>query len=291
MTFKTVVQSLSSTETDEGDGAIVRRSIGTPELKHLDPILMLDEFKVKPPAGFPDHPHRGFETVSYVLKGTGQHEDFCGHKGALNSGDVQWMTAGRGIVHCEMPQGTEEAHGLQLWVNLAKKDKMIEPAYQEMLDKDIPRTTKDGATVKVLAGEAFGLKSPVYTRTPTMYLDFKMKKGSCVKQAIPAGWNSFVYVLSGTAQFGNPDKPTKGVTHDTLVFSQDGEFVQVSNMESETCHFVLIGGQPLNEPIAQYGPFVMNTDEEIEQALLDYKLGQNGFENAKTWKSEYLKNG
>lgn len=291
MTSKTVTQCVPSVETDEGDGAIVRRSIGRPELKHLDPILMLDEFKVKPPAGFPDHPHRGFETVSYVLKGTGQHEDFCGHKGALNSGDVQWMTAGRGIVHCEMPQGTDEAHGLQLWVNLAKKDKMIDPAYQEMLDKDIPRSAKDGTTIKVIAGEAFGEKSPVYTRTPTMYLDFKMKKGSCVKQPIPAGWNSFVYVLSGSAQFGNPDNPIKGDSYDTLVLSKDGEHIQVSNEESDMCHFVLIGGQPLNEPIAQYGPFVMNTEEEIKQALLDYELGQNGFENAKTWKSEYLKNG
>ncbi|XP_063414745.1 pirin-like isoform X2 [Mytilus trossulus] len=252
---------------------------------------MLDEFKVKPPAGFPDHPHRGFETVSYVLKGTGQHEDFCGHKGALNSGDVQWMTCGRGIVHCEMPQGTDEAHGLQLWVNLAKKNKMIEPAYQELLDKDIPRSTENGTTIKVIAGKAFGKTSPMYTRTPTMYLDFKMQKGSSVDQPIPTGWNSFIYVLSGSAHFGNSDKPTPGKPYDTLVLSEEGDFIHISNLESDTCHFVLIGGQPLNEPVAQYGPFVMNTDEEIEQALLDYKLGQNGFENAKTWKSEYLKNG
>lgn len=291
MASKTVVQTVASVEHDEGEGAVVRRSIGMPELKHLDPFLMLDEFKVKPPAGFPDHPHRGFETVSYILQGTGQHEDFCGNKGSLTSGDVQWMTAGKGIVHCEMPQGTEEAHGLQLWVNLAKKDKMIDPAYQELLDNDIPRSNKDGVTVKVIAGETSGVKSSIYTRTPTMYLDFQMKKGSSFDQPIPAGWNSFVYVLSGSAQFGGTDKPTVAKPYDTLVLSEEGDAIHIFNPESDTCHFVLIGGLPLNEPIAQYGPFVMNTEEEIQQALLDYKMGQNGFENAKTWKSEYSKNG
>merc|ERR550532_1230595 len=140
---RTVTKTVLSKWQDEGVGARVRRSVGRSELKNLDPFLMLDEFQGQAPAGFPDHPHRGFETVSYMIDGKFRHEDFCGHSGIINSGDIQWMTAGRGIVHCEMPYGDGVAHGLQLWVNLAKKDKMCEPAYQELLDKDIPKTKKD----------------------------------------------------------------------------------------------------------------------------------------------------
>ncbi|KAJ8297493.1 hypothetical protein KUTeg_024024 [Tegillarca granosa] len=220
---KTVTKQVLSKEQDEGVGARVRRSIGRHELQNLDPFLLLDEFKGKAPAGFPDHPHRGFETVSYLLNGQFRHEDFCGHKGILGPGDLQWMTAGRGIVHCEMPYGDEVSHGLQLWVNLAKKDKMIQPAYQELLDKDIPRTTKDGVTVKVIAGESFGIQ---------------MEPGSKLFQPIPTGWTSFIYILAGTAVFG---------------------------------------------------PFVMNTQEEIQQAMVDFRSGKNGFENANKWQSEAAK--
>lgn len=269
----------------EGRGARVRRSIGRPELKNLDPFLLLDEFQGSAPAGFPDHPHRGFETVSYLLGGSFRHEDFCGHTGIINAGDLQWMTAGRGIVHCEMPYGDTTSHGLQLWVNLAKKDKMVKPAYQELLSKDIPVVKKDGVQVKIIAGESMGVKSPVYTRTPTMYLDFTLDPGSRMTQAIPSGWTAFAYVLSGVAKFGPADKQHTGEAHYTLVFSEDGNGVDIINSGSEACHFVLLAGQPLNEPVVQHGPFVMNTREEVEQAFQDYSAGKNGFENATSWKS------
>ncbi|XP_060065280.1 pirin-like [Ylistrum balloti] len=290
MSVKTVKQDVYAEEQKEDIGAVVRRSIGMPGVDYLDPFLMLDEFYITPPAGFPDHPHRGFETVSYVLQGAGMHEDCCGHKGTLHAGDVQWMTAGRGIVHCEMPSGTEEVHGLQLWVNLASKDKMIDPAYQELQDKDIPRNTKDNTTVKVIAGESQGVKSPMLTRTQTVYLDFKMQKDGKLVQPIKKGWNSFVYVLSGKALFGPEGNQTEGCPHHALILNDEGENLVAVNKGPEECHFVLIGGQPLGEPVATHGPFVMNTEEEIQQAILDYKLKQKGFEVAKTWKSDYLTN-
>lgn len=289
VTMSRVIEKVvESREQSEGMGAKVRRSIGSSQLRNLDPFLLLDEFKVKKPAGFPDHPHRGFETVTYMLDGSFRHEDFCGHKGIINPGDLQWMTAGRGILHCEMPEGEGLAHGLQLWVNLAKKNKMTEPAYQELLDKDIPRTTKDGVTVKAIAGESLGIKSPVYTRTPTMYLDFKLAKGATLNQTVPEGWNGFVYVLSGSALFGPKDKAKKGPAHHTLVLGP-GNILEVNNNSDEMCHFVLIAGQPHNEPIVQYGPFVMNEEKEIQEAINDYRSGRNGFEKARNWQSSAVK--
>ncbi|KAJ6680402.1 PIRIN-LIKE PROTEIN [Salix purpurea] len=175
----------------EGDGAVVRRGIGRSEQKFLDPFLMLDDFSVSPPAGFPDHPHRGFETVTYMLQGGITHQDFAGRKGTIHTGDVQWMTAGRGIIHSEMPAGEGAQTGLQLWINLSSKDKMIEPRYQELLSDDIKRAEKDGAEVRIIAGESMGVQSPVYTRTPTMYLDFTLKPRAQVHQNIPESWNGF----------------------------------------------------------------------------------------------------
>uniref|UniRef100_A0A5F9D0J9 Pirin n=1 Tax=Oryctolagus cuniculus TaxID=9986 RepID=A0A5F9D0J9_RABIT len=185
---KKVTFSVLSWEQPEGVGARVRRSIGRPELKNLDPFLLLDEFKGGRPGGFPDHPHRGFETVSYLLEGGSMaHEDFCGHFGTLNPGDLQWMTAGRGILHAEMPCSEEPAHGLQLWVNLRSSEKMVEPQYQELKNEDIPKPSKDGVTVAVISGEALGIKSKVFTRTPTLYLDFKLDQGAKHSQPIPEG--------------------------------------------------------------------------------------------------------
>ncbi|XP_078683790.1 pirin-like isoform X2 [Branchiostoma floridae x Branchiostoma belcheri] len=281
---RTIVKGFESVEQDEGVGARVRRSVGRPELKSLDPFLMLDEFKVSKPAGFPDHPHRGFETATYMLSGTTRHEDFMGHQGRIGPGDLQWMTAGRGIVHCEMPGDDTESHGLQLWINLKKADKMIEPAYQELLSKDVPKPSKDGVTVAVIAGESLGVKSQVYTRTPTMYLDFKLEPGAKYTQAVPEGWNGFVYVLSGYVHLGPEDKQTVGKPHHTMVMS-DGEGLTLENKGPEKVHCVLIAGEPINEPVYQYGPFVMNSQEEIRQAIDDYRHGRNGFENAPSWNS------
>jgi len=262
-----VTQVVPAIETQDGDGARVKRSIGTGKLSNVDPFLMLDEFFVTPPAGFPDHPLRGFDTVTYMLDGAFTHKDNQGHEGTINAGDLQWMTAGRGIIHSEMP-GTEGVnHGLQLWVNLAAEHKMTEPQYQELLSKDVPEVTKDGVTVRIIAGESCGVKASVYTRTPTMYLDVKMAKGTDFVQQIPSSYRGFVYVIKGSGTFGG----TKATAAHTLVLSQG---TQLSVHADEEVHYVILGGKPIGEPVARYGPFVMNTKEEIRQAIVDYQTGR-----------------
>uniref|UniRef100_A0A8C8SJE2 Pirin n=1 Tax=Pelusios castaneus TaxID=367368 RepID=A0A8C8SJE2_9SAUR len=256
------------------------------QLKNLDPFLLLDEFKGGKPAGFPDHPHRGFETVTYLLDGGSMaHEDFCGHAGKLDPGDLQWMTAGRGIVHAEMLCSEEPAHALQLWVNLKSSEKMVEPQYQELKNKDIPKPSKNGVTVSVISGEALGVKSKVFTRTPTLYLDFKLDKGAKHIQPVPKGWTSFIYTLSGNLYVGSNDAQQKIEPHHTAMLD-DGDCVQLENKDPERNHFVLIAGEPIKESVVQYGPFVMNTQEEIKQAIDDYKNAKAGFERAATWKSK-----
>jgi len=259
-------------------------ALGEANSNRLIRFLLLDEFKVAPPAGFPDHPHRGFETVTYMLHGSFSHEDFCGHKGIINAGDLQWMTAGKAIVHCEIPM-TENAHGLQLWVNLSSKDKMIEPKYQELLDKDIPKANLDGISVNVIAGESCGITSPVYTRTPTMYLDVSMEPNKTFEQVVPEEYNGFVYTLEGSAQFGQDGLIADA--HHTLVLGP-GSVLPIRTTDSKA-RFVIIAGKPLNEPVFQYGPFVMNTRQEIMQATSDFQSGTNGFENARGWSSDYVK--
>ncbi|KOM51978.1 hypothetical protein LR48_Vigan09g063700 [Vigna angularis] len=268
----------------EGVGAVVRRSIGRFELKYFDPFLMLDEFSVTAPAGFPDHPHRGFETVTYMLQGAITHEDFEGHKGTIEAGDLQWMTAGRGIVHSEMPvaQGTQK--GLQLWINLASKYKMIEPRYQEVLSKDIAEAEDDGVKVRVIAGESLGIKSPIYTMTPTMFLDFSLKPGGHLQQPIPETWNAFVYILEGEGIFGNMKSQPSNSHHILLLGHGDG--LEAWNKSSKLLRFILVGGEPLGEPLVQFGPFVMNTQEEIDQTINDFENFANGFEKARDWRSE-----
>uniref|UniRef100_A0ACD5X6M9 Uncharacterized protein n=1 Tax=Avena sativa TaxID=4498 RepID=A0ACD5X6M9_AVESA len=281
---RAVVKKLLSEAQSEGQGATVRRSIGRHELRNLDPFLMLDEFSVSKPAGFPDHPHRGFETVTYMLEGAFTHQDFSGHKGTIRTGDVQWMTAGRGIVHSEMPASDGVQKGLQLWINLASKDKMIEPRYQELQSKDISYAEKDGVEVRIIAGEAFGVRSPVYTRTPTMYMDFTMQPGSQLHQPIPAGWNAFVYIIEGEGSFGRKNA-APATAHHCLVLGTDGDGLSVWNKSGAPLRFALAAGQPLNEPVVQQGPFVMNTRAEIQQAMEDYYYGRNGFEKARQWSS------
>ncbi|XP_064985209.1 pirin-like protein [Musa acuminata AAA Group] len=279
-----VAKKVLARSQQEGVGASVRRSIGSGALRNLDPFLMLDEFSVSAPAGFPDHPHRGFETVTYMLQGASTHQDFAGHKGTIRAGDLQWMTAGRGIIHSEMPADEGENTGLQLWINLSAKDKMMAPRYQELQSKDISRVEKDGVDVRIIAGESFGVRSPVYTQTPTMYLDFTLQPGAQVHQRVPEDWNAFVYILEGEGVFGDP-KASPATSHHTLVLSP-GDGLSVWNRSAKPLRFVLIGGQPLNEPIVQYGPFVMTTQAEIQKAIEDYHYCKNGFENARHWRSQ-----
>ncbi|XP_053472852.1 pirin isoform X1 [Ictalurus furcatus] len=294
---RNVSKVVLSKEQSEGVGARVQRSIGRKELKNLDPFLMLDEFCVRKPAGFPDHPHRGFETVTYLLSGASAHEDFCGHCGTLEAGDLQWMTAGRGVVHAEMPLSDEPMRGLQLWVNLRKADKMVEPQYQELKNSQIPKPSIDGVTVAVISGEALGVKvgikhpqrplnhSKIYTRTPTVYLDFRLSEGAKHVQPIPLGWTAFIYTLSGIVHTGPEEAQKEVEPHHTVVF-EDGDCIQVENKAVEVAHFVLIAGEPIKEPVVQHGPFVMNSEEEIEQTITDYRTCTNGFERAKHWQSK-----
>ncbi|PIA38358.1 hypothetical protein AQUCO_02800206v1 [Aquilegia coerulea] len=279
-----VVKKFLAKPQYEGEGAVVRRTIGRPELKYFDPFLLLDEFSISAPAGFPDHPHRGFETVTYMLEGAVTHEDFQGHKGTIHEGDMQWMTAGKGIVHSEMPaaQGTQK--GLQLWLNLSSKHKMMEPRYQELQSKDIAEVARDGVKVRVIAGEALGTQSPIYTRTPTMYLDFTLNPGANLQQLIPSTWNSFVYIIEGEGHFGST-MSSSITAHHVLVLGP-GDGVEVLNNSSELLRFILVGGEPLGEPVVQLGPFVMNTQEEINMTLEDYRNCTNGFEKAKHWQSQ-----
>ncbi|KAF9125078.1 hypothetical protein BGX30_000624, partial [Mortierella sp. GBA39] len=233
---RSITKSVLSREQSKGVGARVHRSIGRPELRNHDPFFMLDEFSVDKNGGFPDHPHRGFETVTYMLEGQFQHEDFAGHKGTIGPGDLKWMTAGRGIVHSEM---------------------------QELFDGHIPRVTpQDGVVVKIIAGESHGVKSQVYTRTSTMYLHFKMDKNKTVTQTIPETYNGFVYVLSGTAYIGGANSETETKPHYTLIFFEDRASTVRILTKDEAAHFVLIAGEPLREPVVQIGPFVMNTPKD-----------------------------
>lgn len=228
-----------------------------------------------------------------MLDGTIGHEDFTGHGGVIGPLDLQWMTAGRGIVHCELPsahlldsdepveRNPAPSRGLQLWVNLKAADKMCEPGYQELKKEEIPTVTKDGVTAMVIAGAALGAESKVRTRTPTHYLYFRMEPGSTLRQPVPPGWNAFFYTIRGTGTFCG----RRVEAHHTVALERDGEGALVEASD-EALEFVLISGEPIDEPCVQHGPFVMNTREEIMQAFVDYQRGQNGFEKAPTFASE-----
>jgi len=233
--------------------------------------------------GAPDHPHRGFETVTYMLSGEMEHKDSRGHAGSLRPGDVQWMTAGAGVVHSEMPSTEFERtggrmHGFQLWVNLPKRDKMISPRYQEIPGSQIPKATSaDGlVSVTVIAGEALGQKAVIETRTPIMYLHYRIKPGGSVVQYVPRDYNGFAYVIEGEGKFGAESE--HAADGQMVLLAPDGDEVRIENPSKATgtLEVLLIAGLPLNEPIARYGPFVMNTREEIYQAIEDYREGKMG---------------
>ncbi|KAM3128552.1 hypothetical protein pb186bvf_019320 [Paramecium bursaria] len=293
-TIKKVKQIFSPETVPEGKGAKVTRIIGkdinlncklgTDQIPFLNPFLMLDYYHVQLPAGFPDHPHRGFETVTYQKKGQILHEDFKGNKGTLNPGDLQWMTAGKGIMHAEMPGSYEEVtQGFQLWLNLQSKDKMCDPQYQEYKSANIPEIiVENGTKIRMIAGEAYGQKGIIHTRTPTFYLDVFLNPNSKYEQKIPAGWNGFCFIYEGNASFSGVNAKTNQTI--LLETTQEEEILEV--ISTEQSKFILISGQPINEPIEFGGPFVMNTKQEIQQAYQDYQNGRNGFEGANQWKSK-----
>ncbi|KAI1266198.1 RmlC-like cupin domain-containing protein [Xylariaceae sp. FL1019] len=282
-------------EQAEGAGARVRRSIGTPQLRNFSPFLMLDHFSIRPPAGFPDHPHRGQETITYLLNGAVEHEDFAGNAGKIEAGDLQFMTAGRGIIHAEMPQRDPNPDGsanvgLQLWVDLPAHLKMCEPRYRDLRAKEIPQVDIDGKVhVKVISGQAGGVDSVQdLAYTPVWILDVEIKPGGKLAQPIPVGWNAFSYQLEGSAVFGSGDAKRTVEQYHNCVFEPTGDVVNVEVPENATssARFVLVAGQILDQKVVQYGPFVLNTPEEVRQALFDYQFQTNGFERAKDWASE-----
>jgi redox-sensitive bicupin YhaK (pirin superfamily) len=285
-------------EQSEGAGARVRRSIGTPQLRHLSPFLMLDHFSIKPGAGFPDHPHRGQETITYLLTGAVDHEDFAGNKGTIEAGDLQFMTAGKGIIHAEMPRQNPDGSanvGLQLWVDLPKKLKMCEPRYRDLRASEIPDvTTDDGKVhVKVISGQSHGVDSVKdLAYTPVWILDIEIKPGGKIAQPLPAGWNAFAYILEGQALFGKTGNQTLIDQYHNVVFEPEGDVIlaEVDAGAEKSARFVLVAGTPLDQEIVQYGPFVLNSKEEVYQALMDYQTHSNGFEKAKDWESEIGKN-
>ena len=269
----------------EGVGATVRRAIGVSELETLDPFLMLDFAKVKLPAGFPDHPHRGFEAVSYCIQGGFTHEDFFGNKGSLSAGDIQWMTAGRGIVHSEVPSSDViDSWGFQVWINLPSHKKLMAPKYQDMKKEEIPNVVDATKRVIVIAGEYKGVKSIIKPESTAHYYDVHLQPGAHFEQTIPEGWNGMVYAYTETPlKVENTDV----AINQACVFKGNGGILSVTNSdETKESKFIIIYGQPLNEPVAWRGPFVMNTQEQLSQAISDYRNAKNGFENAKSWKSK-----
>jgi redox-sensitive bicupin YhaK (pirin superfamily) len=283
---RTVAGVVNSIETFEGAGFLVRRPFPQASFSDFDPFLLLDEMgpmELGPgqAKGAPDHPHRGFETVTYMLSGEMQHKDSRGHAGRLTPGDVQWMTAGAGVVHSEMPSAEftrtgGRMHGFQLWVNLPKRDKMMKPRYQEIPGAQIPKVTSaDGlVSVSVIAGEAMGRKAVIETRTPIIYLHYSIKPGGVATQQVSSTYNTFAYIVDGEGLFGAERERAKD--GQMVLFAQDGNEVRIENTGNATLDVLLIGGMALNEPIARYGPFVMNTENEIRQAFEDYRLGRMG---------------
>ena len=287
--IRSVSKIIKSEATQDGEGVTLNRSFPNQYISEFDPFLLLDEIgpiNIKPgkQKGFPDHPHRGFETVTYLLEGKFEHKDSQGHAGIINSGDVQWMTAGSGVIHSEMPEkefskNGGKLHGFQLWVNLPKSSKMMKPRYQEILQSKIPiGTTKDNnITVKVIAGESLGTKAIINTITPIMYLHFKLEPGSRIVQPVPKEYNVFAYVIQGKGVF-EPSYSNKVERGNLVIFDTDGNEVYIRAAEDSKIRFevLLIGGVPLLEPITRYGPFVMNTQQEIYQAIEDYRNGKFG---------------
>lgn len=264
----------SGLPTTDGDGVKMTRLIGTPELNMLDPFLLLDAFESDQPqdyiGGFPSHPHRGFETVTYLLAGRMRHKDSAGHEGVIEAGGVQWMTAAKGIVHSEMPeQENGLLQGFQLWLNLPESEKMNDPAYQEFPVNDIPvDRLENGSEIRVISGQTNqGTKGPVINNyVNPIYMDITLPAGQQFEQTLNSSDNAFIYVIEGLLSVGELQKT---ITNREMGILGNGD--QVSVTAKETSRFLLIAAQPLNEPVARGGPFVMNTKAEVLQAFEDFQ--------------------
>jgi quercetin 2,3-dioxygenase len=279
--MRDVAKIVEGLETSDGAGVRLRRYIASPELDMLDPFLLLDVFRSDDPddyiAGFPPHPHRGFETVTYLLNGSMRHKDSAGHEGVIKSGGVQWMTAGRGVEHSEMPEQNDGLlYGFQLWVNLPAAKKMAEPRYQELEPEDIPvEKISDGIHVRVIAGTTInGITGPVAEiAAAPVYLDVSLAQEKKYIENIPTGHSAFIYLIEGEIDIAGDERATS-VSKESLAVLSDGDVISIHSKKAS--RFLLIAGRPFKEPVARYGPFVMNTEEEIKQAFVDYRAGHFG---------------
>lgn len=274
-----VIRTIRGRPTSDGAGVKLTRVIGGPDLPDLDPFLLLDEFGTDKAedylAGFPEHPHRGFETVTYMLDGRMRHRDNHGNEGLLTPGAVQWMTAGRGLVHSEMPeQESGRMRGFQLWVNLPAREKMTDPKYQEFAPDRIPvATPAAGVEVKVIAGTVGDVQGPIsQPATDPVYLDIALEAGKAWAYALPAGHNAFAYVFEGALTVGEGDEARALDTHEMGVLG-GGEVLQV-RAGSRPARLIVVAGRPLREPVMRHGPFVMNTRQELMQAFVDFQEGR-----------------
>lgn len=282
-TSRNLARTLPAIATSDGAGVKLRRSIGANHSLRLDPFLMLDEFGTENPddyiAGFPPHPHRGFETVTYMIDGHMRHEDHLGNIGELKSGGVQWMTAGRGVIHSEMPQqDSGRMRGFQLWINLPGKDKMQTAAYRDIPAGELPiADLANGGQLKLIAGRTAiagkTLAGPINNQpnsmaTDPLFVDLHLTAGQRQRLAVPLGHNAFVYAYEGKAKIGGSP-----LSHQTAGILGEGDYVDIE-AGSEDLRLILVAGKPIGEPIVQYGPFVMSTREEIDQALDDYRSGR-----------------
>lgn len=276
---RAVERLVAGQPTSDGAGVKLTRVLTQPLQRRLDPFLMLDAFGSDDPddyiAGFPDHPHRGFETVTYMIAGRLRHRDSAGHEGLLQNGGVQWMTAGRGLIHSELPeQESGRMEGFQLWLNLPARDKMGEPGYRDIQSDEIPEFSVDGVTARLIAGRSHGVDGAVQREaTQPLYLDLHFEPGARFAQALPAAHNAFVYVYRGGLRIGETAVPLQRMA--ILANTPDSDGVRLEAGE-EGARALLIAGRPLKEPIAQYGPFVMNSNEQIFQAVEDFRAGRLG---------------
>ncbi len=278
-TSRTVERLVTGQATSDGAGVKLNRVLTQPLQHRLDPFLMLDAFGSDKPddyiAGFPDHPHRGFETVTYMIAGRMLHRDSAGNEGLLQNGDVQWMTAGKGVIHSEIPQQEEGVmEGFQLWLNLHSSEKMSDPWYCDFQNDQLPKLrTPSGAEVTLIAGASHGVQGAVTREiTQPLYLDIHLPAGSRFEQKIPVTHNAFLYVYRGQVSIGDQAVSVQRMA----ILSNDPQADGVVIDASEDAKLILIAGKPLKEPIVQYGPFVMNTQQEIYQALSDYRDGRLG---------------
>jgi redox-sensitive bicupin YhaK (pirin superfamily) len=278
--YRTVQSVTEAPLVQDGEGVAIHRAFPNAHLSEFDPFLLLDhmgpmDLKPGEAKGFPDHPHRGFETVTYLLEGEFEHRDSFGHHGILKAGDVQWMTAGSGLVHSETPgravkENGGKLEGFQVWINLPQRDKMKPPHYQEFGAVQIPVVRGTGVEAKVIAGEAMDVKGAVTTHIPIQFVHFKLEAGASVVHRIARELNAMAYVIHGAIEIGGRTVPRFHLAG----LANDGDGVEIRAVEKSD--FLLLAAQPIGEPVVRYGPFVMNTEVELRQAFDDYRTGKMG---------------